>query len=99
MFDTNGDRIGMMLNTDMELAYDIPVDSNLGTTSCAIFANSSMSACPDAKTKPQVQIYATVRVSPFFLKFTTYTINQPVESFLLSQLCLFLISGPRYILE
>ena len=66
MFDTNGDRIGMMLNTDMELAYDIPVDSNLGTTSCAIFANSSMSACPDAKTKPQVQIYATVRVSPFF---------------------------------
>jgi len=59
MFDTTGTRIGMMLNTDMELAYDIPVDSDLGTTSCAIFATSSLAACPDAATKSLVQTYAT----------------------------------------
>ena len=60
--DADGTMVGFMLNTDMELAYDIPVDSDLGTTSCAITATGSLDACPDATTKSLTETYATVRL-------------------------------------
>ena len=48
-----GDRVGFMINTDMELAYDIDVGLLTGT-SCSIGVD-----CTEASTKPLVELYSS----------------------------------------
>ena len=50
----------MMLNTDMELAFEIDVDANAGTTTCAPVETEQMGACQAAQTASLVQTYAEV---------------------------------------
>ena len=51
----------MMLNTDMELAFEIDVDASAGTTSCAPVETEELGACQAAQTASLVQTYAEVR--------------------------------------
>ena len=48
----SGNRVGFMINTDMELAYDIDVDPLRGTT-CQIGVD-----CAEANTKPLVELFS-----------------------------------------
>ena len=57
MEDTDGRRKGMMLNTDIELYYDIDVNAYEGTT-CS--ATDGLSACTKADTANLVGLYASV---------------------------------------
>ena len=50
----------MMLNTDMELAFEIDVDANAGTTSCAPIETEELGVCQAAQTASLVQTYAEV---------------------------------------
>ena len=59
MYDTDGEKLGFMLNTDVELVADIDVDSLEGT-SCTI--NDS---CTVADTYSQVEEYASVKLNNF----------------------------------
>ena len=58
-----------MLNTDIELAFDIDVDANSGTTSCAPIETDELGACQATQTASLVQTYAEVKF-PRFFKFT-----------------------------
>ena len=49
-----------MLNTDMELIYDIPVDKWVGTDTCSIVATDTLPACPKADTESVVKAFANV---------------------------------------
>ena len=60
----HGGEIFMMLNTDIELAFDIDVDNQGAGTTCEIPARSSgmkFGECPEAKTLDLVKVYANVR--------------------------------------
>ena len=60
MEDSEGEGLGMMLNTDMELYYDIDVDADKGTTTCSIVATDDLPACSRSATADLVDLYATV---------------------------------------
>ena len=60
MTDGEGNNLGMMLNTDMELAFEIDVDADTGTTSCAPNETEELGACQAAQTESLVQTYAKV---------------------------------------
>ena len=54
----------MMLNTDIELAFDIDVDNQGAATTCEIPSRSSglkFGKCPEAETMDLVKVYANVR--------------------------------------
>ena len=51
----------MMLNTDMELAYDIDVDNTGKGTQCKIGNGEDESRCSKSSTHTFVAIYANVR--------------------------------------
>ena len=58
----------MMLNTDVELAFDIDVDNQGAGTTCEIPSRNSgmkIGVCPEAKTMDLVKVYANVRYSTF----------------------------------
>jgi len=56
-FDGSNERVGIMLNTDIELAYDIDVDTMAGT-SCVLGDAISGTACTKATTYDLVKSYA-----------------------------------------
>ena len=58
-FDGSADSVGIMLNPDIELAYDIDVDSMAGT-SCVLGDAISGTACSKATTYDTVVSYANV---------------------------------------
>ena len=60
MEDSEDNGLGMMLNTDMELYYDINVDADKGTTTCSIVATDVLPACSRSATADLVELYAIV---------------------------------------
>ena len=64
LYDTDGEQVGFMLNTDVELIADIDVDPLEGTT-CTIHDD-----CTEADTYNQVKEYASVKYKKF--SFTNY---------------------------
>ena len=61
VWDGTGTRVGFMLNTDMELAHQIDVDADLGTTGCwPADATDTLPVCTEASTMSLVKTYATV---------------------------------------
>ena len=59
----------LMLNTDVELVYDIDVDNYGNGTTCKMNAASDH-ACAESSTKGLVESYASVRLVHILIKYS-----------------------------
>ena len=75
--DSNSGTLRLMLNTDMELVYDIDVDNFGDGTDCNVVVGgdeTDASACSIASTASLVQTYADVSTKIISFRFQLYTI-------------------------
>ena len=75
--DSNSGTLRLMLNTDMELVYDIDVDNFGDGTDCTVVVGgdeTDTSACSIASTASLVQTYANVSIKIISFRFQLYII-------------------------